>query len=364
MCAPDAPDTSAMQQAAKDNVELGREALAWWKDQAKAAAPMIQRAADRADQISLAQLDSMNTNTKLASDYDQYRRTTFQPVEQALVKEAMDFDTEAKREELAGLARGDTAQAFGAARDQLRRSVGAVGGNPSDPGFVAAQASLAGQEALADSFSRNKARADARTVGRAMKMDAAALGRNLPSQQATSAQIALSAGNSAANTGAQPVALAQQGAAMGGQGYGTAIQANQSAANIYGNVAGIQQKADDNSGLWGAAGNVLGAAAGAGKLFGFSDEEMKEGIEPVDGEVALAAVRKMPVKKWRYKKGSPAADGGQEHIGPMAQDVQAAMGDEVAPGGKVVDVISLAGTALAATKELDRRVIALERKVA
>lgn len=351
----DGPDMSGVNAAATANVELGREALNWYQQAYRDQQPLVQRAADRADQVSLAQLDSMRTNTRIADDYDRYRRTTFQPLEEGIVRDAQNFDTEAERERLAGLAGADTAQAFGGARDQFRRDLGRSGVNPADGAYAAGLKEMAASEALATAYGKNKARSDATTLGRAMKMDAASLGRNLPSNQATSAQIALSAGNSAAQTGQVPVALGQGQAQLGGAGYGTAIQANNSAGNLYGQAAQAGQQ--DDSGLWGALGQVGGAA-----LMAFSDKDMKEGKQPVKGEIALSAVRKMPVAKWKYKKGSPAHDGGKPHVGPMAQDVNAAAGDGVAPGGKAIDLVSMNGITLAAVQALDKKVRRLEKR--
>lgn len=353
----DAPDMTAMNNIAAGQVELGREALQWYQQAYRDQQPLVQRAADRADQVSLAQLDSMRTNTRIADDYDRYRRTTFQPLEEGIVRDAQNFDTEAERERLAGLAGADTAQAFGGARDQFRRDVGRSGVNPADGAYGAGLKDMAAQEALATAYGKNKARSDATTLGRAMKMDAASLGRNLPSNQATSAGLALSAGNSAAQTGQMPVSLAQGATQMGGQGYGTAIQANQSAGNLYGQAAQIQQRADDSSGLWGVAGQALGAYIG-------SDKKEKTDIKPMPGQIALSAVRSTPVSRWRYRPDSKHADGGRQHAGPMAGDVKLALGDAAAPDGKVIDSTALLGVTLAAVKQLDRKVVQLSKEKA
>lgn len=77
----------------------------------------------------------------------------------------------------------------------------------------------------------------------------------------------------------------------------------------------------------------------------FSDPAMKEDIEPVsDGEM-LAAVKRIPVSKWRYK--------GEEsqHIGGMADTMPAVVSD-----GRKVDVISYLGMLTSAVRALDRKV--------
>jgi hypothetical protein len=85
---------------------------------------------------------------------------------------------------------------------------------------------------------------------------------------------------------------------------------------------------------------------------------MKEDIAPVDEEQALAAVQETPVSSWAYKAGTMgAAEGGTDKkVGPMAQDVNASMGEQVAPGGKKIDLVSMNGVLMAAVKGLAKKV--------
>ena len=84
-----------------------------------------------------------------------------------------------------------------------------------------------------------------------------------------------------------------------------------------------------------------------------SSKELKEGKKPAKN--SLAAVRKMPVEEWSHKKG--VADDGR-HVGPYAEDFAEAtgMGD-----GKTIDAISLMGVTLGAVKELDAKVLMMEK---
>ena len=47
----------------------------------------------------------------------------------------------------------------------------------------------------------------------------------------------------------------------------------------------------------------------------------------------------------------------------MAQDVQKNMGDKVAPGGKVIDMVSMNGITMGAVQELAKRLKKIESKV-
>ncbi|RYG06944.1 MAG: tail fiber domain-containing protein, partial [Burkholderiales bacterium] len=180
--------------------------------------------------------------------------------------------------------------------------------------------------------------------------DAANLGRNLASNQATSAGLAINAGNSSASNAQMPIQGTAAGANIMQQGYAGAQSGLAASANTYGQIANIQNQAAD-AGIWGALGQVGGAAITA-----WSDETMKEDVEPVNPDAALAAVEATPVSNWAYKNGTAGDDGGQTHTGPMAQDVNKTMGEKAAPKGKKVDLVSMNGVAMAAIQGLSQKV--------
>lgn len=348
----DAPDTAGINQAAKDTAALGKDALEYYKERDRAAEPLRLAAAKRADEVSAAQLESMRTQTGLAKEASDYNRETFRPLERQVVTEAANFDTEAERERLAGLALGDVKQQFSSARAQGERSMARAGVNVSDGVYAGMNKDLVNDEALAGATAKNKARTGATTMGRAMKMDAISLGRGLPGQQATSTGLALSAGRGAVDTAQVPVQMANESTRLAGQGYGTAMQGAQASGNLYGQAANLEST--NNDALWATAGKVAGAF--------MSDKNEKTGRKKVKPAVALSMARKMPVERWKYRKDSVANDGGKEHIGPMAQSVRAAAGDGVAPGGKQIDPISMAGVTLAAVQALDKKVTKLAKR--
>lgn len=362
MCS-SAPNTDGLNAAAQLDSQTGKDALAFYENVYNQSAPDRAAASALSTKVANAQLDAMNTETELAKDAADYNRTTYQPLEKSIVSDAENFDTEGKREELAGKALGDVNSSFNSARDQGMRAAARVGMDPSDGSFVAAGRQLALSQALAGAGAENKARTDATTLGRAMKMDAASLGRGLPSQQATAAGLSINAGNSAVGNAQVPLSVAAQGAGIMQQGYGTMLNGTNAAGNLYGQQAQIQNQASlANAQEWGALGSAAGSFFGS-PGFKISDKTQKERRRPMKGEVALSMARKMPVEKWAYRADSPAADGGQEHVGPMAQDVQKVAGNGTAPGGKVIDVGDLTGIALAAVKHLDAKHKKLEKRV-
>lgn len=352
MCA-DAPDTSGMNAAAKANAEISKEALAFYKQTYAEQAPQREAAAKIAMDVANQQLESSKQNTAISNDYWNYQKDTFRPLEEGIVADAQTYDTAARRESAASEAVADVGMQAEAARQAQTRQQQRMGVNPSSGKAMALQSQMGMAEALGKAGAANTARDKIELQGYARKMDAANLGRGLASSQATSAGVALNAGNSAVGNAGTPLTQANQATATMGQGFSTAMQGNSSAGQMYGQVAQIQNQANSaNSELMGS----LGSAAG---MF-LSDETKKKDIKPVDDEQALAAVKETPVSSWKYKDGQ--GDGGQ-HVGPMAQHVQKNMGDKVAPGGKMVDLVSLNGVNMAATAALARKVDKLTKKV-
>lgn len=100
------------------------------------------------------------------------------------------------------------------------------------------------------------------------------------------------------------------------------------------------------------------AVSGVGRTAA-SDVNVKEGITKFDPKTALSMIGKVPVSQWQYKKDSAHFDG-KQHIGPMAQDVQATMGDQFAPGGKKIDLVNLNGLAMSGIQGLNARMKQLE----
>lgn len=356
----DAPDNSGINAAAVANANLSKESLDWYKQIYAESAPDRAKAAALNEKVSGAQLEALNTNTALANDYANYAKTTFRPMEQAIVADAASFDTAGKTTEAVGKAQADVNAGFSNAQAQQQRAMSRMGVNPSSGRSMAMQNQTSIAQAAALAGASNKARTDTETLGYARKMDAANLGRGLASNQATSMGVALNAGNSATANAGLTLSQGNQAAAQMGQGFNTAISANNSAGNLYGQAAQLSSQDNGMMGaLGGIAGQYAGSAAGSAQIAGWlSDKTKKKNFKPVSDEQALKAVEKTPVTNWNYKPG--AADGGN-HTGPMAQTVQKNMGEQAAPGGKMIDLVTLNGVNMAAIAALSRKVDKLAR---
>ena len=365
---PEAPDYSGMNNAAEANAQISKEALEWYKQVYAENAPAREKAADYAYQAADQQMASSKLNDSISKDYWDYQKGTFRPLEQGIVTDAQNYDTAARREAKADQATADVGMQVALAQQAQNRDLARKGVMPGSGKMLAMSNQMALGEAAAKASAANKAREQVELQGYARKMDAANLGRNLASSQATSAGVALNAGNSAVNNAGVPLAQSNAAVQTAGQGFNTAISANNSAGGIYGNMAQLQmQNNSQDSGIWGALGGVAGQFAGSSagsKLIASwlpaSDKNAKKNIKPVSDEQALDAVKSTPVSSWDYKPGQ--GDGGS-HVGPMAQHVQKTMGEQAAPGGKQIDLITMNGMNMAATAALARKVDKLAKKV-
>jgi len=96
-----------------------------------------------------------------------------------------------------------------------------------------------------------------------------------------------------------------------------------------------------------ASGNIY--ANGSVELT--SDRNAKENFAPVDNQAVLARVAALPLTQWNYKTDPKNV----RHLGPMAQDFQAAFGLDGADD-KHISVVDEGGVALAAIQGLNQEV--------
>jgi hypothetical protein len=301
----------------------------------------------------LAQQEAQGTQNAQfsAEELDRYRTVT-RPLQDRVVADANNWDSQAEIDRATGAAAATVQTQADAARDSNVRTMGAMGVSPDSGRGVQGGVDDANSLALMKAGAVNTT-TDARKQqgialrGQAVGMMTGTANTGLQaSQQAVGANNAASAvpgtQTSAYNASMQP-ALSYSSSAMTG---------NTAAGNMLNTQYGNQVAAN------GAKLSAVGSIVGAGARIYQSDVNVKENIAPVDGDQAVDALRKVPVSQWDYKQGE--GDGGT-HVGPMAQDVNAAMGEQAAPGGKKIDLISLNGMNMAAIKALDARLAKLEK---
>ena len=296
-----------------------------------------QRQVDMSNKIGQQQFDLNEKNQNVANDYYTRMREKFYPLQDQLLQEAKDYDTEGNFQRQATMAMGDVEDQFSAARESQKRQMQAYGINPTSGAYQGQSNATDIMSAATKAGAATKARTAAEQLGWAKKMDVQGLGAGLAGNQATSTGIALQAGNSALNAGAQGIAAM---GAMGNslaQGYGGAMQGWNNVGTL-----GVQKYNADVNAYNARQANdpmnsILGAAAGVGMNFALkSDIRTKENIVHV-GYLPNG----LAVYEYEYKpefKDSPYAGHGRFR-GVMAHEVEKVIPDAVfeLDGYKAVD---------------------------
>jgi hypothetical protein len=248
-----APDYSGMETVAREQLNFSRQQYA-------DMLPIGQAVAEQ-------QIAAQQQQMQQAQDYYDYQMDTFRPLEQGLIAQAQEFNTDAYRQQQAQQASAAAARAFGTARDSNARSMAARGVNPNSGAARGAGNSLILQEAAMRAGSMTGARQQAEQLGYARQLDAAGLGRGLAGASAAAYGGAVGAGSAGLGSAMAAGSQYQQGLAGAGQTYGQLVGTQ---ANLYGQMANAQG---------GAIGSALGMGIGA--YSAFSDRRLKKNIKRV-----------------------------------------------------------------------------------
>jgi hypothetical protein len=298
------PLANASKEAAAIMTGLGREQLAFAREQYERSAPILEG-------IANSQIAAQNEQMEMARDYYDYQRDTFRPLEESIVADAQNFNTEAYREQLASQAAADAGLAFGRTQRANERAMASMGVNPNSGRFAGVNAAsnlgLAANRAAAMTGTRRQAE----QLGYARSLDAAGLGRNL-SGASLAAYGGATASGSAAGSNAQSAGQNYMGnMAIGsgtiGSGQGMRIQGLSGVLNAQTNAYVNTQDS-----FLGDLGGLLGGAASAYTAFG-SDRRLKENIREVGVDQRTA----LTLYEFSYK-----TDPGKRYIGVMADEVE------------------------------------------
>lgn len=324
------------------------------------------------------------------ANYKQY----FQPVMDQYATQAADYATDGRKEQAAQTASGQVATAYDAARAQQADQLTSGGVQAGSGKALALNNALNLQEATAKAGAANTARTNVENTGLSLEANAANIGNGLPTTSLQQGAAAQSSGSAAQGSvgglsgltaaplttssatmtaginGLLGYAGAQQNAATSNQGFfGDLIGAGLKGYGMYSSSKGLKSKISRVDGKAAVRGLVAAnddGPAGRGLMAGATRETVKSkpGGSPlqVDGPRALKGLTdgKMPVDGWKYHDG--VEDSG-DHVGPYAEDVHAAFGDAVAPGGRAVDIGAMSHVNGAAIAELSKKVLALSREL-
>lgn len=242
------------------------------------------------------------------------RRGILSSAQDTMAKDAAEFNSADKANELAGKATADVNAAFANAEGQNARAMARMGINPAsgraqsmgNQTAIAKAAALAGAATNARSAARNEGRALTDRVANSVA------GYPAMGMQATGSGAAYgSSGITIANTGLGGLNSGAMGAA------GVAGQMGANATNMYGAQASYKNAQDQmNQGesFGSIAGGLGGLAMGAAKLYGTSDRRLKENIHLVGKDEKTG----LNLYQFNYIK-----DPSHRFRGVMADEVQA-----------------------------------------
>ena len=240
----DAPTPDpAIGKAAAANAEIAKEALDFYKGvYATDIAPQQKKDAELREKLTNSTVSSMDQQSKMAGEqYDRYK-STFIPVEDQMVKDAMDYDSAANIEKRRGIAAANVNQSFSNAAGQSARTLSRYGLNPNSSAFARENAKLMNQEALASAGAQTGAAFDTMDKAVALRAGAAQTGRGLTNTALGAFAGSANSASTAGGISAQGAGVLNQGISTMGQGFNTGIAGNQSAGNLYLGQFGAQMQ--------------------------------------------------------------------------------------------------------------------------
>lgn len=308
------PLAEASAEAARIQAGLGREQLAFAREQYDRSAPILE-------QIANQQMSAQNEQMAQARDYYDYQKDTYRPLERGLVADAQRFNTEAYRNDLASRAAADAGVAFGQSQAMNQRAMAAMGANPNSGRFAGMQQASSLAQAANRANVMTGARTQAEQMGYARKLDAAGLGRGLAGASAAAYGGATNAGSQA---GLNAQSAGQNYMGNMAIGAGTIGSGQQMQISGLSSVLDSQTKAYINTqgSMLGDIGGIMGGAA-AMKTAGFSDRRIKENIVEVGVDQRTA----LTLYEFNYKK--EVGDPNIRYRGVMADEVELSYPDAV-----------------------------------
>lgn len=256
------PDYSAMAAATERGIataeKLGTRQMDFAQRQYEEMKPLAERVYNQ-------QMAAQDQQMRQAQDYYDYQQKTFRPLEQGLVTQAQNYNTEGNRQQLAAQAAADAANAFQTAQGVSNREMARRGINASSGAALMMRnqnaLGLAGMTAGAS----NNARRQAEQTGWARSMDVTGLGRGLSGASLGAYQGATGAGSAGLNSA---MAAGNQYSSAFGQGAGYMMGGAQMGLQGAGNILNAQTSAYNTAAQTDPMNTMLGAAAGVGAAYG------------------------------------------------------------------------------------------------
>lgn len=274
---PKAPDYSPVDtgygRLTDQSIKLSNQAMDRADSQFESAQAASAKSEGVTDDVVKEQLALMGENADWA-EYSMSRfQETFQPVEDAFVQHAMNFNTDAYRDQAMGLAGARVAQASAAELQSAKEELMSYGIDPSSGRFAGLDSQAATATAAAVAAEQNAAGRYVDEHGEKLQLQAAALGEKYPGMSDRFSDNTTAAGN-AANTNRlayQETKYATEGtapqytaAATGAMGVTNQAIGGRSGAltdRYNAEAKAYQQDKDNSTGIGGALGTFAGIAA-------------------------------------------------------------------------------------------------------
>lgn len=267
----DAPQPDPLiGESAKMSAEIGKEALAFYKETyEKDIKPRQARTDQLTEQLVTDYLDTSAQNKRMAQEQLARQKGLFFPVEEQMVRDAMGYDSPERMQRVAGQAAADVNQQFSNARAQGLRALTRYGINPNTGAFADTNAQLTTQQALGAAGAQNMARQNVQDRAIALRGGAANFGRGLGTQAATGFSTSLASNQGAGGQQSAANQFAIQGANVMGQGFSQGLAGYGQAGDLaYKNysaqLAGFNAENAGMNALMGGIGTGVGMWAGKG----------------------------------------------------------------------------------------------------
>lgn len=263
-----APDADPnIGKAALKQAETGAEWLNFAKEQFAVGNVRQEKVDSLNNQVTAAQLESMkDSNARSTEQWDRYNEV-YKPVEDRVVKDAMNWDSPERQAQMAAEAKGDIMSSAAAAQQQNQRQMASMGIDPRSGRYAGVDRGTSLNTALASAGAQNNARSQARLQGSAMREGVANMGRGATSTAAQQLGLGLQAGNSAMGNQLGAEGNFRANGQIMGQGFQGQMQGYAGQANTLGNLYGQQlqgwQAQQQQSGA-NAAGLMSGIGTAAG----------------------------------------------------------------------------------------------------
>lgn len=252
-----ARSVDAALQGAEIERQTALDTLNYYRERDTQSFALQRQANAISGRVANSQVALMDQQRQQSGEYFSRLKSVFWPVEDQLVKDAQEYDTQARRDGEAAEAVAEVGMQADAAKAANERQMMRLGVNPAAARFQAMNNQMGLGAAAAKAGAANAARDRVEQQGWSRRLDVTALGKGLPGASASAASTSSQAGNVAASAAYMPVnAFMAQTGVMGNamQNYGSAL----SNANNR-----VSDALSSQASMWGGAANGLGNLAGS-----------------------------------------------------------------------------------------------------